>query len=95
MLADQYIEGIVVVSVVVCMVYIVLGVSIVRMSRQNGINVCTSAFLPVYQLSLPIRVALLKRKRRVERERKELTKKSNEESGKEIEEFSETDEIQL
>lgn len=66
-LADNYIYGIIGVSVVVAVVYILFSVRLVVTARRVGIDVCATAFIPGYNLILLVRKWILCIKNRASR----------------------------
>ena len=62
-LADQYIVGITICCLIVSGLYIAFSVRLIITTRAEGMNVCASAMIPVYQLILWFRKCLRKRKR--------------------------------
>lgn len=89
-LAENYRVGIAVCCAVVCVVYVSYSVLVAVYARKRGLGVCAAAFVPVYNLSIPIRVKLLKRKKL---RKSRVSRGSNVEEN--FKEFSENDEIQL
>lgn len=62
-LADQYIVGITLCCLIVSGLYIAFSARLIITARAEGMNVCASAMIPVYQLILWFRKCLRKRKR--------------------------------
>lgn len=62
-LADQYVIGIIICCLIVSGLYIAFSVRLIITARSEGMNVCASAMIPVYQLILWFRKCLRKRKR--------------------------------
>lgn len=89
MLANYYIVGIIVSSIVIVGLYVLISTRLVITSRRKGINVCGTGFIPIYNLTLLIRQAMVSKRlkkeelARIETER--VTAKA-EELGKTIEE---------
>lgn len=62
-LADQYVIGIIICCFIVSGLYIAFSVRLIITARSEGMNVCASAMIPIYQLILWFRKCLRKRKR--------------------------------
>lgn len=91
-LADRYVEGIVTISIVICLVYIALSMLIVIKARRHGLDVCVFAFIPVLNLSTPLRVLSKDHKKRKLKEKALMAAKEEEKSS---EEFDENEVIDL
>lgn len=61
-LADNYIIGIVVSCIIVISLYVFISIKIMSFSRKQHIDICTSAFVPVYNIGILIK-ALVKKKK--------------------------------
>ncbi len=62
MLADEYIIGISVLIVFVIAIHIFFSVRLIVTSRREGLDVCVSAMIPIYNLVLWVRKSIRKYK---------------------------------
>ena len=60
MLADEYVIGISVLIVFVIAIHIFFSVRLIVTSRREGLDVCVSAMIPVYNLVLWVRKSIRK-----------------------------------
>lgn len=60
MLADEYVIGISVLIVFVIAIHIFFSVRLIVTSRREGLDVCVSAMIPVYNLILWVRKSIRK-----------------------------------
>lgn len=60
MLADEYIIGISVLIVFVIAIHIFFSVRLIVTSRREGLDVCVSAMIPIYNLVLWVRKSIRK-----------------------------------
>lgn len=60
MLADEYVIGISVLIVFVIAIHIFFSVRLIVASRRDGLDVCVSAMIPVYNLVLWVRKSIRK-----------------------------------
>ena len=60
MLADEYVIGISVVIVFVIAIHTFFSVRLIVTSRREGLDVCVSAMIPVYNLVLWVRKSIRK-----------------------------------
>lgn len=60
MLADEYVIGISVLIVFVVAIHIFFSVRLIVTSRREGLDVCVSAMIPVYNLVLWVRKSIRK-----------------------------------
>lgn len=70
-LADYYLYGIVVCCVIVVALYLVISIRLLLSARKEGINVCVSAMIPIYNLTLIPRKWWVKYKRKRPSKKKE------------------------
>ena len=61
-LADMYLYGVLASIFIVVGVYVFYSVRVLLSCRKNGIDICASAMIPVYNLTLPVRVLIKKHK---------------------------------
>lgn len=62
-LAEYYIYGIVACCVLVVGLYLFISIRLMLSARKEGIDVCVTAMIPIYNLHIPIRKAIVRRKR--------------------------------
>lgn len=62
LLADEYVIGTAVIAVVVVTAYLTFSIRLIVTARKEGIDVCASAMIPVYNLILWIRKCIRHRK---------------------------------
>lgn len=61
-LADKYVYGISVACFLLVVCYLVFSIRLIVRARKLGINICASAMIPVYNLTVWVRVLFKKRR---------------------------------
>lgn len=59
-LAENYILGIIALCVIVVACYLIFSIRLIKTSRQEGLDVCTSAMIPIYNVVLWVRKCIRK-----------------------------------
>lgn len=62
-LADNYVAGIIVACIVVLIIYIGISLVIMFSAREEGLDICVSAMIPVWNLGILLRTKFHKKKR--------------------------------
>lgn len=78
LLAENYIAGITILSTIVITVYLVFSIRLIKSARKEGLDVCTSCMIPIYNLSVWIRKCIRKRKNKKKLKIKDKNKMSEE-----------------
>lgn len=68
LLADNYVVGIVVACIIVIALYILISVKILLYARKQKLDICSSAFIPLYHIVIWVRSMIRKRKVKKESE---------------------------
>lgn len=59
-LADNYLWGILVVSLVCIAIYLIISISLIVKARRVGVDVCASAMIPLFNLGILFKIKKVK-----------------------------------
>lgn len=62
-LADYYVYGIVVCCIIVTALYLAFSIKLIITSRREGLDVCVSALVPIFNIGLFFKKVFKKKKR--------------------------------